>query len=523
MTATLQEQLNRGAKLLQTGQVEEALELARELLSQYQGHQAVHLFAADASSLNGYHKAAIECLDVIPNGQRHPAVLVRKAELLFSTGQRRAALETARAAAEIVGSDESQLRSVARLYTDCQDLEGARALLLQAQERLPDSPQILYDLALSEFHLNLPEEAERHIDLLLQTVPAHAGALHLRSAVRTQSAERNHIDDLQERLRASSQPGNLVAAANFALAKEYEDLARYEESFTALEKGTSAYRQMLSYDGKTELASHAGIRKQFTPQAYESLSAGFEDKSPVFVIGMPRTGTTLVERMLSSHSQVMSLGEFTDFPRLLTEMIRAKAAELGSVPSGQDLTLSLDFDQLGERYVASARQIAGDSPRFVDKLPYNFLYCGYIAASLPNAKLIHLTRDPLDTCYAVYKTLFFRAYSYSYRLDELADYYISYRKHMQHWHEVLPGRIIDVNYEQLVQAPEEQARRIVSCCDLPWEDAVLDFHAQESPAMTASAMQVRNPVNTQSIGAWRRAGGSFNRLRERLQEAGLVS
>ena len=142
---------------------------------------------------------------------------------------------------------------------------------------------------------------------------------------------------------------------------------------------------------------------------------------------------------------------------------------------------------------------------------------------MPRAKIIHLRRDPLDTCYAVYKTLFFNAYSYSYDLQELADYYVGYRTHMDHWHRALPGRILDVSYEEFVRDPESQARRVLDWCGLSWQASVLEFHAQQRPSMTASAMQVRRPIYTHSIGAWRRSETALAQVRERLERAGLLS
>jgi hypothetical protein len=207
----------------------------------------------------------------------------------------------------------------------------------------------------------------------------------------------------------------------------------------------------------------------------------------------------------------------------LTTMVQETLAGAPASELEIDASLRLDCFELGRRYIESARQLAGNSAYFVDKLPYNFLYCGYILAALPNAKIIHLRRDPLDTCYAVYKTLFFNAYSYSYDLDELADYYIGYRAHMDHWHELLPGRILDVAYEDLVHEQQTQSRRILEWCGLPWEESVLTFHEQDRPSMTASAMQVRQPIYSHSIGAWRRVEFAFATVRDRLARAGLIT
>ncbi len=523
MSDSLQSQLDTGVQLLQAGRLDEAGELAESLLRRYPDNLETHLFAADADDLRGDRKAAIARLaSVREAGPGSARVLLRKAQLLFSDSQRAEALETVRTAAEHVETDERQLRTVARILSDCQDLEGARAWLLSAHEKLPQSTLILFDLAVTEFHLNLPDEAEQHIDALLQLQAFHPGGLHLRSVLRSQTPDSNHLEDIQDRLARAPQTVNLEAAAGFALAKEYEDLGQYEESFAALNRGAQAYRSTLDYNSSDELTSHEQIRSGFTQEAVSSLASGYETEGPIFILGMPRTGTTLVERLLSSHSRVASIGEFTEFPMMLGELAGQVQPDPTAATSDVELSLAVDFRELGERYAAAASQLAGDKPYFVDKLPYNFLYCGYIAAALPGARLIHLARDPLDTCYAVYKTLFFGAYSYSYDLDELTDYFISYHRQMQHWHQVLPDRILDVTYEELVQDPETQARRIVDWCGLPWEEAVLDFHKQDEPSMTASAMQVRRPMHTDSIGAWRRAGSGFDVVRERLLSEGLI-
>jgi tetratricopeptide (TPR) repeat protein len=524
MSPTLQSEFDNGTRLLQAGRFDEAQQLANSLLQRYPGHPDVHLFAADTASLSGDRKGAIRHLESLPTtGSASARVLLRKAQLQFNDSQRAAALATTAEAAALAGDDERQLRAIARILSDCQQLDEARRWLLQVLERLPGSIPVLFDLAVTEFHLNLPREALQHIDTLLGQAPLHPGALHLRSALATQTAEHNHIEDLQQRLESGAGNPNLVTAACYALAKEYEDLGQYPASFAALSRGAAAYRGILRYDSAEELAAHEQIRTGFTREVIEALSPGLETDAPIFIVGMPRTGTTLVERLLSAHSQVSSIGEFRDFPMMLTDLAARALPDLPAGATSFEASVALDFRQLGQDYLSAARQVAGDSPRFVDKLPYNFLYCGYIAAALPDARIIHLTRDPMDTCYAVFKTLFFSAYSFSYDQQELADYFISYHRMMRHWHDVLPGRILDVGYEHLVRDPQGQAQEILRWCGLPWEEAVLAFHEQDAPATTASAMQVRQPMHTESVDAWRRVGEGLEPLRQKLREAGLVA
>jgi tetratricopeptide (TPR) repeat protein len=446
--------------------------------------------------------------------------MLKKARFLFADGRRADALRLAREATDVIEAEPGLIRELAGILRDCRQLENAHEWLKKALDIAPGDPGLLYDVAIAEYHLNRPNEAEAQIARLLEKAPFHAAALHLRSALRTQSEGRNHVDDLRRRLAEGPRDPRLIAAVNYALAKELEDLGSYEESVVALDTGARAYRSTLDYDSDAELSAHEGIRSVFSRETLDALAPGYREEQPVFIVGMPRTGTTLVEHILSGHSRLVSIGEFTEFPRLYGMRLREQFSR-DATRSPSEASLDIDFAALGRAYCDAARQLAGGAPRFVDKLPYNFLYCGYILAALPDAKLIHLTRQPLDTCYAVYKTLFFGAYSFSYDLDELASYYVSYHRHMMHWHAVVPGRILDVSYEALVREPEIQVRRMIDWCGLPWEAAVLDFHRQEGPSMTASAMQVRQPMYTDSIDSWRRAEARFAPLKARLEAAGI--
>lgn len=519
---TLQQALNQGSQMLQSGQLEQAQQLAELLIERFPEQIAVRLFATDTAMMRGDIAAATSNLDAVPeSAPDYVRVILYKARLAYADARRAEAMRLAETAREGVTGNPELMRMLASVMRDCQQMEQAYELLLQALQLAPEHVGLLYDVAMAEYHLNKPDAGETHLATLLQQAPYHAGALHLRSALRTQRAENNHIDDLQRRLSEGPQQPQLIAAANYALAKELEDLGNYEESVPALEAGARAYRSTLGYESDRELAAHADIRNTFDRDRFVALPSGCGAEQPIFVVGMPRTGTTLAERIIATHSQAVSIGEFTEFPRLYGQRLQAQL-EHSANSSPSEAALHIDFAELGQAYCTAARDLAGEVPAFVDKLPFNFLYCGYILAALPNAKLIHLVRDPLDTCYAIYKTLFFGAYSFSYDLDELASYYISYHQHMAHWRTVMPGKILDVHYEDLVRDPENQARRIIDWCGLPWEATVLDFHRRKDAALTASAMQVRQPMHTGSIGSWRRAEALFKPLQERFAAAGLL-
>ncbi len=229
-------------------------------------------------------------------------------------------------------------------------------------------------------------------------------------------------------------------------------------SFTYLKRGADTRREHLNYDVQRDIQTMATIRDVYPESAFAEDNAGFIDASPIFVIGMPRTGTTLVERILGSHSAVHAAGELNDFALSLVKIARELAGK--QALSGSSLVAiskNIDFASLGRLYVeSSARARLPECVHFVDKMPMNFLYAGLIHLALPKAKIIHVERDPMDTCYAIYKTLFENAYPYSYDLPELGQYYVAYKELMAHW-------------------ASRDARR--SCTPLKYENLVTDHRS----------------------------------------------
>jgi hypothetical protein len=238
---------------------------------------------------------------------------------------------------------------------------------------------------------------------------------------------------------------------------------------------------------------------------------------------LPRSASTLVERILGSHSAVESAGELHHFALALVDAVRRRA---GAAPLNRQALVArsaeLDFPGLGADYLARVRAGGCTAARFVDKMPLNYLYCGLIQRALPQARIVHVSREPMAACYAMYKTLFNDGYPFSYDVAELAQYYAAYRRLMQHWHATLPGAVFEMTYEALVADPDAQTRRLLSFCGLEWQDRCSDFHLNPAASTTASAAQVRQPLYRTSVSQWRHYARELAPLRDELIAAGIA-
>ena len=298
---------------------------------------------------------------------------------------------------------------------------------------------------------------------------------------------------------------------HFALGKVYADLAENERAFDHLLHGNALKRAKAAYDEPATIAYLERIEALFSAAVMrERAGAGDPSPVPVFIIGMPRSGTTLVEQMLASHPQIHGAGELGDF--------EAAVAALGGGPEGVPADIGdTELRRIGGRYLASVTPHAPEARRITDKMPANFRFAGLIHLALPNARLVHIRRDPVDTCLSCFSLLFGGEHPYAYDLAELGRFYRAYERLMEHWRRVLPsGVMLEVSYEELVREFAPQARAIVAHCGLEWDQACLEFHKTERPVHTASAVQVRQPLYQSAVGRWRPRDGLLRPLLEAL-------
>ncbi len=334
--------------------------------------------------------------------------------------------------------------------------------------------------------------------------------------IKTFSADDPDLTQLQKVVAAAAdRPQSDRTDLHFALAKAYEDAGRYDDAFEELQRGNRLMRQALPYDAKAQARLFEAIASVFDRTLLDRLSgAGDPSNRPVFVVGMPRSGTTLVERILGAHPLVHGAGEL----RTLSEIARGGAAPGNPVAALEPLAglRAKQCRSMGAEYVRQVRKLAPDAERIVDKMPSNFLRIGLISVILPHARIIHCRREPADTCLSCYAQKFNRGQAFSYDLRDLGHYYRLYLQLMEHWRAVLPGHVLDVDYEKLVADPEAEARRMVEFCGLPWDPSCLEFHKDRSPVRTASASQVRRPVYRSSVARWRRFEPHLEPLLEAL-------
>ena len=352
----------------------------------------------------------------------------------------------------------------------------------------------------------------RAIDLVPGNAKFHHGLAEIK---RFDDAGDTQLVMMETQLAAIADlPADAQSHLLFALGKAYDDLGERERSFGHLLAGNSRKRGLIRYDEAATLALFERIQVTFTAELLErkSITAPPGD-GPIFIVGMPRSGTSLIEQILASHGQVFGAGELPLFERTTTAF-----AGKGAFPEiAADLSAD-DLHRLGAHYRAALRRRIPAVTRITDKLPQNFLYCGLIHLALPNARIIHARRDPIDTCLSCFSKLFTLGHPYSYDLAELGRYYRHYASLMAHWRQVLPaGIMLEVAYEDMVGDVEGQTRRILDHCGLDWDEACLSFDKTERPVRTASATQVRQPIYTSSVGRWRPDGALLKPLIDELE------
>jgi len=306
---------------------------------------------------------------------------------------------------------------------------------------------------------------------------------------------------------------------HFAYAKALDDRGQHEKALEHYIQGGKMKRAQLEYKESDTFGFFDAIRGAFSKEVFENRTyPGLDDDRPVFIVGMPRSGSTLVEQILSSHPDVYGAGEVKYLSRALSQL-RDRFPSLPKFPEMIGKVNGAQLDILSKNYQAALSKGAGDAPKITDKLLTNFFFLGLINLMFPKAKVINTMRDPVDTCLSGFTKLFKDDMPHSYDLTELGHYYGKYRELMDHWKEVLPeGFMTTVVYEDVVADTEGEAKRLIEFLGLPWNDKCLEFHKSDRPVKTASVAQVRKPIYKSSVKRWAKYGKGLQPLIDAIED-----
>lgn len=422
---------------------------------------------------------------------------------------------------ESLSNSPRYLDMAATVYTEIGMPEKAWPLYLKANELQPDISLFQANLAACAVYVGEIGTAEEAYKALLEKNPQHQRDHYLLSRL-SQATDTTHIEQMERVLRESNLPAERNIFLYYALGKEYEDLENWDKSFEYYRLAGDAVSSVAHYDIRNDVAI---VDKVIEVCDTHWLASGAvpkpTDKTPLFIVGLPRTGTTLTERIIASHSQVESVGE-TEFIQMVMRLQSGIESVEKMTPAMIAAVATKDAALISTGYLDAIRYRLGNVPVFIDKLPFNVLYLGFIAKAWPDIPIVLLHRNPMDACFSMYKQVFTWAYKFSYNLENLGAYYVAYDRLCNHWRQLLGDRLIEVSYEELVADQDRQTRRLLDRLGLPFEEACLNFDKNSAPTATASSIQVREKVHTRSINKWKRFESQLQPLRDYLESAGIA-
>jgi tetratricopeptide (TPR) repeat protein len=494
---------NLANALRRTGRADEALAHAqRAVAARPEDQQGLAALASAHLALRQFARAREIVTRLLPLAPDNPDAWLAKATLDLEDHDARGAIAAAQRALEIMPDNTGAQVLLARALLADGKAEQALEAHQHAVALAPEAWEAHFELGQMLRDMGRFEEAQAAFRTCLTLDPAREIAwVSLTEVKRFRTGDDADLVAM-ERVSQRQRPAAEALHTEFALAKAYDDLKGYENAARHMLRANAAKRAAVSYDEASALSYFARLKRAFDADAITRLSgSGAASDLPIFVFGMPRSGTTLVEQIVASHSEVAGGGELEDLDVVLAALRSAHGERY------PECVRELDADTVtraGDDFAQRLSKIAPGARRITDKAPSTYFHVGMVHLSLPRAKLIHVTRNPADTCLSCFSKLFARGQDHCYDLAELGRYYRAYHDLMQHWGSVLPaGAFLDVRYEEVVTDTEAQARRILEFCALDWDPAVLDFHKDGRAVNTLSAQQVRQPIYGSSLDRWR--------------------
>jgi len=502
-----------GNELFNAGRVQEAVEAYQRALEFQPDRAATHYNLGNALLGSGRVDEALDAYErALQLRPDFPRALNNLGNALHRLGRLEEAIRAYRKALRLEPDEADACNNLANALKDAGRLDEALSLYDRAIGlRRPGRDRALANKALLLMEMGALSGAREAVREALADNPDCVPAWHIQALLKTFEPDDPDLQTLERLLGRADALGMPVESRirlNIALGKAWLDAGDDERAFACLEEGNRLKRSTVRYDARLAGERITAVANTFSMellQRFAGTGAGHPSEAPVFVMGMPRSGTTLVEQILASHPEVHGAGELQVLRQLVPGL---STLEPDPCPPLYPALLArcspADLARMGQEYVARVCDPYPDKRRVIDKMPVNFLYAGLIHLVLPNARIIHCRRDPVDTCLSCYMRTFTGDVSFAYDLYELGHYYRHYSALMDHWRALLPPRCyLEVRYEDIVEDLEREARRMVEFCGLSWDAACLRFHQNERPVHTASATEVRRPIYRTSVGRWR--------------------
>ena len=503
----------------QAGRLEQAEKLCRQVLQKNPGHvdalRMLGLIAAAAGDLEDAEHLLRQALENAPD---HVPAMFELGRVLKELDHHEQAIEVYREIVKLHPDNPKAHFRLAGVLGPAALTELSAAAYQRCLDLAPQHAGAWLGLGHMLKTLGRQDEGIEAYQRCLELEPDFGEAYYSLANLKTYRFDDAQIQEMKERVASESVKEVSEVNFLFALAKAYEDRGDFDQAWHYYEQGNDKQRILVSYDPVQTETVNSDLIAFFNADFFkEHLNSGNPDRSPIFVLGMPRSGSTLVEQIIASHSQVEGTSELPYIGRISKSLNRNRADGM-RYPQVLSELEPRHFHRLGQDYLqmAAMHRVEG-TPRFIDKMPNNFPSVGLIHTILPNAKIIDARRHPMDACLGNLKQLYAKGQTFSYDQNDIGEYYLQYQRMMDHWDEVLPGKVLRVQYEDTVADLESQVLRILEYLELPWEDGCLNFYDTERAVRTASSEQVRQPIYTSGVGFWRNYEPYLEELQEVLE------
>lgn len=516
-----------GLIISDNGDTEKAAECIEKALEYYPNYHQAWNSLGSLRRKQHRHKDALDCFDACLKIQPDYAdAITNKGNIYWDLRDYKQAEELYR---QSLACDKKEhltyitYCSLGHTLRDQGRIDEAHESYQKSQKLNPDNTEIY--IALGNMHQqqgkfdDAQQEWRRALVLDREQIDAHYSIAHAKTFKDPNDPDLKALLELNDSAKQSPHTREWLGKLNFSLGKAFHDLKDYDLAFEKFKYANTLIRGTFDYDKNSVRKNFTTTKQVFTSQFMKQhQNQGLSSKKPIFILGMPRSGTTLVEQILASHPDVHGAGELKDFALALSQAQNLATYETDQMISKKTKDLiDADFLQtIGDRYLDTINKIAPDSPHVTDKMPTNFAWVGMIKLVFPNAKIIHCQRNPMDTCLSCYTRLFTELTAWSHDLEELGDFYRQYQALMAHWHHIMPEQIFDFQYEDLITNQEERTRALLEYCELDWDDKCLTFHKTERAISTASDMQVRKPLYKEAVERWKKYESHLSELRHAI-------